>query len=88
MGASRLRPGVPTFHNDVGVVLRQSLVWDEAPGLFPALQPGPKMESWARLRGLHSASRGFLIRGSPGCEGYMFPSWAPILQAVGTAGPF
>lgn len=49
-GASRLRPGVPTFHNDVGVVLRQSLVWDETPGLFPALQPGPEMESWARLR--------------------------------------
>lgn len=49
-------PGVPTFHNDVRVILRKSLVWDEAPGLFPALQSGPEMKSWARLKGLHSAS--------------------------------
>lgn len=83
-----MSPGVPTFYNDVRIVLRQSLVWDEAPGLFPALQPGPEMESWARLRGLHPASTGLLIRGSPDCEGYKLPSWAPILQAVGTAGPF
>lgn len=49
-------PGVPTFHNDVRVVLRKSLVWDEAPGLFPALQSGPEMKSWTRLKGLHSVS--------------------------------
>lgn len=78
-------PGVPTFHNDVRVVLRKSLVWDEAPGLFPALQSGPEMKSWTRLKGLHSVS---LLGVPPDYKGYMLPHWAPILQAVGTAGPF
>lgn len=31
--------GIPTFHNNVGVILQQALFWNEAPCLLPALQP-------------------------------------------------
>lgn len=41
---------VPTFHDDVGVLLGRPLLRDEAPCLLPALQPGPEgREGWARL---------------------------------------
>lgn len=80
---------VPTFHDDVRVLLGRPLLRNEAPCLLPALQPGPEgRKGWVRLSVLHPASRGLLSRGSPDSEGSLLPAWTPLPQAVGNAGPF
>lgn len=89
MGPPECIRWIPTFDDDVRVVFRRPLLWDEAPRLFPALQPGQeRREGWARLLILHPASRGLLAKGSPDREGCLLPDWAPLPQAVGTSRPF
>lgn len=62
LGSSECRKGLPTFHNDVRVILQKPLLWNEAPCLLPALQPG---ERWGEVRLCVLQSAPSTRRGSP-----------------------